>query len=93
MPRDQEIALEGVCHFFLFWQRDRDKIYNGNIFEQIEVYQIFEENFKVRNKMKMECEITKTIEMKQNKKRKRQKAESPCDPFVDPLHCKKSSIG
>ena len=70
-----------------------DKIYNGNIFEQIEVYQIFEENFKVRNKMKMECEITKTIEMKQNKKRKRQKAESSCDPFVDPLHCKKSSIG
>ena len=70
-----------------------DKIYNGNLFEQIEVYQRFEENFEVRDKIKNGCKNVKENEMKQNKKRKRQKTESPCDPFVDPLHCKKSSIG
>ena len=58
-----DIFSENKCGKILY-----EKIYNGNLFEQIEVYQRFEENFKVIDIMKNQCKNSKVIEIKQNKK-------------------------
>ena len=64
-----------------------ERIYNGNLSEQIKVYNRFEENMEVRERIKNQCENT------QLKERKRQKTDSPCDPLVDPLVCNQPSFG
>ena len=68
------------------------KIYNGNITEQIEIFHRFEANFKIKEKILIEGKEVKhpiTNMKRNNKKRKK----PPCDPLVDPLHCKKYSNG
>ena len=67
------------------------KIYNGNITEQIKIYHRFEENLKVREEINNEGKEKHPIKIIESRKKKRKKP--PCDPLVDPLHCKKSSNG
>ena len=72
------------------WTISYQKIYNGNKTEQIKIFHRFEANLKVREKIQIERkEHTINIIKTRNKKRKK----PPCDPLVDPLHCKKYSNG
>jgi hypothetical protein len=60
------------------------KIYNGNISEQIKIYHRFEENLKLRDNEGKEDKHP--IQIIKSRKKKRKKP--PCDPLVDPLLCK-----
>ena len=66
-----------------------ERIYNGSISEQIIIYHTFEEHFERREQMLTESESTQSINICEIKKRKK----PPCDPSVDPLHCKMFSNG
>ena len=62
-----------------------ERIYDGSISEQIRIYDTFEENFKRREQLLTEqSEDIQLISICETKKRKK----PPCDPLVDPLHCK-----
>ena len=69
-----------------------EKIYDGNVFEQTKILYKIEENLQVREKHSDNKIITKKY-TKTEKRRKRKMNELPCDPIVDPLICKKLSIG
>ena len=69
-----------------------EKIYDGNVFEQTKILYKIEENLQVREKHSDNKIITKEY-TKTEKRRKRKMNELPCDPIVDPLICKKLSIG
>ena len=67
-----------------------DRIYDGSISEQIKVYHRFQENYRKREKfLTEETEIIQSLKIHKTDKRKK----PPCDPSVDPLHCKKFSNG
>ena len=58
---------------------DYERIFNGNITEQISIFRRFENNLKARNEMKINTE-TETNDQ-------------PCDQLIDPLNCVQSSFG
>ena len=70
-----------------------EKIYNGNLVQQIEVSKRFEENLKVRKMIKNKFEKSMLQKIKVIRTRNRQKTDSPCDPSVDPLFCNEPSFG
>ena len=70
-----------------------EKIYDGNLVQQIEVCKRFEENLKVRERIKNQFENSTLKEIKVIRNRNRKKTDSPCDPSVDPLVCIQPSFG
>ena len=60
-------------------QLEYEKIFNGNISEQISIFRRFEHNLKTRNEIRLEKE-TETNNL-------------PCDQFIDPLNCVQYSFG
>ena len=54
-----------------------EKIFNGNITEQISIFRRFENNLKARNETRLETETN----------------DLPCDQFNDPLNCVQYSFG
>ena len=65
-----------------------DRIYDGSISEQIRIYYRFEDNLKKREMLLTEKgEVIQSLKIYETKKRKK----PPCDPIVNPLHCKKFS--
>ena len=56
-----------------------EKIFNGNISEQISIFRRFEHILKTRNEIRLEKE-TGTNDI-------------PCDQFIDPLNCVQYSFG
>ena len=69
-----------------------EKIYDGNVFEQIKILYKIEENIEIREKYIDQKKTTKESK-KTEKRSKRKIIELPCDPIVDPLTCNKFSIG
>jgi hypothetical protein len=67
-----------------------DLIYDGSISEQKKVFYRFQENYEKREKLLTEeREIIQSLKIHKTEKRKK----PPCDPSLDPLHCKKFSNG
>ena len=62
-----------------------EKIFDGNMSEQIEVFRRFETNLERRNQIKSESE-TKSEQTRISDK-------PPCDQSTDPLNCVQYSIG
>ena len=68
------VLNEGISN-----QDKYEKIFNGNISEQISIFRRFEHNLKTRNKIRLGKE-TETNNL-------------PCDQFIDPLNCVQYSFG
>ena len=62
-----------------------EKIFNGDMSEQIEVFRRFENNFERRNQIKSESET--------QSEQTRISDNPPCDQSTDPLNCVQYSIG
>ena len=60
-------------------QKEYERIFNGNISEQISIFRRFEHNLKTRNEIRLEKE-TETNDI-------------PCDQFIDPLNSVQYSFG
>ena len=69
------------------------KIYDGNISEQMKIFHRFEVNLKIRENIHIKENIDKHPKKKDNERRNKKRKIPPCDPLVDPLHCKKYSNG
>ena len=79
-----------ICHTYSCTQLNKeemilpyDKIFNGNMSEQIDIFRRFETNLERRNQIKSELETEQT----------RISDNPPCDQSIDPLNCVQYSIG
>ena len=73
-----------------------EKVYSGNGNEQTKILYKIEENLRIREKyIDVHTDVQTNIKQRiiTGKRRKRKINELPCDPAVDPLHCKKFSFG
>ena len=68
-----------------------NKIYEGNISQQISVYTRFEENLKQTEKLMKNNENNDEKTKGKQIQKKRKKSNLPCDLIVDPLYCKRFS--
>ena len=81
-----------ICHTYSCTQLNKeemilpyDKIFNGNMSEQIEIFRRFKNNLERRNQMILESETqSEQTGISDN---------PPCDQTTDPLNCVQYSIG
>ena len=71
-----------------------EKVYSGNVNEQMKILYKIEENLRTREKyINVQTNVQRNIKQTITITKKRKRNELPCDQAIDPLHCKKFSFG